>query len=65
MKIIPSGGAGKSFIEELTFWQKQFNSSSDLNSIALKVFMVLPKMSLLAENVGKIISAYSDGPKMK
>lgn len=43
---IPSGKAGKSFIEELTFWLKQFNSSSDLNSIALKVFMVLPSLIL-------------------
>ena len=43
---LPSGGAGKHFIEELTFWLKQFNSNSDLNSVALKAFMVLPSVVL-------------------
>ena len=41
---IPPGSAGNSFIKELTFWLKQFNSNSDLNSIALKAFMVLPTL---------------------
>ena len=39
---VPSGRAGKSFIEELTFWIKQFNS----DSVALKAFMVLPTLIL-------------------
>ena len=43
---LPSGRAGKHFIEELTFWLKQFNSNSDLNSVALKAFMVLPSSIL-------------------
>ena len=43
---IPSGRAGKAFIEELTFWTMQFNSNSDLNSVALKAFMVLPTLIL-------------------
>ena len=43
---LPSGGAGKHFIEELTYWLKQFNSNSDLNSVALKAFMVLPSVIL-------------------
>ena len=43
---IPSGRAGKSFIEELTFWIRQFNANADLNSIALKAFMVLPTLIL-------------------
>ena len=43
---LPSGRAGKHFTEELTFWLKQFNSNSDLNSIALKAFMVLPSVIL-------------------
>ena len=42
----PSGRAGKAFIEELAFWIKQFNSNSDLNSVALKAFMVLPTLIL-------------------
>ena len=43
---VPSGRAGKSFIEELTFWIKQFNADFDLNSVALKAFMVLPTLIL-------------------
>ena len=43
---VQSGRAGKAFIEELTFWIKQFNSNSDLNSVALKAFMVLPTLIL-------------------
>lgn len=43
---VPSGRAGKNLIEEQTFWIKQFNSNSDLNSIALKVIMVLPTLIL-------------------
>ena len=41
-----SGRTLKAFIEELTFWIKQFNSNSDLNSVALKAFMVLPTLIL-------------------
>ena len=41
-----SGRASEHFIEELTFWLKQFNSNSDLNSVALKAFMVLPSVIL-------------------
>ena len=43
---IPSGRPGTNLIGELTFWLKQFNSNSDLNSIALKAFMVLLSMIL-------------------
>ena len=38
---LPSGRAGKAFIEELTFCIKRLNSNSDLNSVAFKAFMVL------------------------
>ncbi|CAB4042089.1 Hypothetical predicted protein [Paramuricea clavata] len=41
---IPSGREGKNFNGELTFSLKQFNSNSDLNSIALKAFMLLPSL---------------------
>ena len=44
---LPSGNAGKLFIREVTFWLKQFNSSnSKYNSMAMKVFMVLPGLLL-------------------
>ena len=34
------------FIEELTFWLRQFNASSKLNPIALKALMILPSLML-------------------
>ena len=43
---IPSGKAGKEFIQELTFWMRQFNGVSKLNGVALKVFMILPALLL-------------------
>ena len=43
---IPSEKIGKMFIEELTFWLRQFNSSTIFNSVALKVFMILPSLML-------------------
>jgi hypothetical protein len=43
---IPSGRSGKSFIEEITLWIKQFNSNSVLDSVALEAFMVLPSLIL-------------------
>ena len=43
---LPSGRAGKAFIEELTFCIKRFNSNSDLNSVAFKAFMVLQTVIL-------------------
>ena len=43
---VQSGRAGKAVIEELTFWIKQFNSIWDLNSVALKDFMVLSTLIL-------------------
>ena len=42
----PYGKAGKSFVTELLFWLKQLYFHSDLNSIALKAFMVLPSLIL-------------------
>ena len=43
---IPSGKAGKDFVQELSYWLKQFNSNADLNLIALKAFMILPTLIL-------------------
>ena len=43
---LPSGAAGKSFISELTLWLDHFNRGTELRSIALKVFMILPSIML-------------------
>ena len=43
---IPTSKAGKDFIEELVFWLRQFNSTTKLSGIALKVYMVLPTLLL-------------------
>ena len=37
---------GKGLLEKMTFWLRQFNSNSDLNSIALKAFMILLSLML-------------------
>ena len=41
---VPSGKSGKTLIEELTFWLRQFNMSSKLNSIALKMLSLLNRV---------------------
>ena len=43
---IPSGKSGKLFINELCLWLHQFNTSSNLNSIAMKTFFILPAILL-------------------
>lgn len=43
---VPSGRAGKDFIMELVSWLRHFNNNTDMNSIALKAFMVLPTLIL-------------------
>ena len=43
---VPSGRAGKDFITELTFWLRQFNQSTKLNRVALKIFLMLPTLLL-------------------
>ena len=43
---VPSGRAGKAFIEELTIWIKQLKF--EFGSKALKAFMVLPALILKA-----------------
>ena len=43
---VPSGKAGKEYIMELTYWLHQFNASTKLNGIALKVFIILPSLLL-------------------
>ena len=44
---LPSGAVGKEFIKELTFWLSQVNfAGSNMNSVALKCFMILPTLLL-------------------
>jgi hypothetical protein len=43
---VPSWNTGKEFIKELTYWIKQFNANSALNSVALKTYMILPTLIL-------------------
>ena len=43
---VPTGKAGKDFIEELRFWMHEFNIKTKLNGIALKTFMILPTLLL-------------------
>ena len=44
--MIPSGKAGKEFITELSSWLNKFNNDTPLQSVALKVYMVLPSLLL-------------------
>ena len=43
---LPTGKAGKAFVEELTFWLNQWNANTKLNEIAMKAFMILPTLLL-------------------
>ena len=43
---LPTGRAGKEFINELTFWLRQFNSVTKLNGISIRIFMILPSLLL-------------------
>ena len=41
---VPSGRAGKEFVTEITFWLKQLNSSTKINGIAMRMYMILPTL---------------------
>ena len=43
---LPSGKASKLYISELATWLQHFNKNSDLHSIAMKVFHILPALFL-------------------
>ena len=43
---LPSGGAAKEFVKEMSHWLEQFNRTTDFQGIALKVYMVLPSLLL-------------------
>ena len=43
---VPSGKTGKDFVNLLSYWLRQFNLNSNLNSVSLKVFMILPSLIL-------------------
>ena len=44
--MIPSGKAGKEFITELSSWLNKFSNDTPFQSIALKVYMILPSLLL-------------------
>ena len=44
--LLPSGKAGKSFINLITEWLKNFNNGNSFQGIAWKVIMVLPNLLL-------------------
>ena len=43
---VPSGKLGKNFILELAKWLEHYNTKSNYQNIALKVFMALPALLL-------------------
>ena len=43
---VPLGKSGKNFILELAKWLEHYNTKSNYQNIALKVFMVLPALLL-------------------
>ena len=43
---VPSGKSGKNFILELAKWLEHYNTKSNYQNIALKVFMALPALLL-------------------
>ena len=43
---VPSGKSEKNFILELTKWLEHYNTKSNYQNIALKVFMALPALLL-------------------
>ena len=44
--MLPSGNAGKKFINLLTLWIEKFNKKTTFKGIAIKVFMILPALML-------------------
>ena len=43
---LPYGAAAKAFVKEMALWLERFNRSTDLQGIALKVYMILPNLLL-------------------
>ena len=50
---VPSGKAGKNFILELAKWLEHYNTKSNYQNIALKVFMILPALLQNPSNTSK------------
>ena len=44
--MVPSGKAGKKFITELSSWLNKFNNDTPFQSIAMKMYMILPSLLL-------------------
>ena len=54
----PSGGSGKAFIKLLTTWLRLFNENSNLQKVAIKVFMILPVLLLQKPSVSSKVKEH-------
>ena len=50
---VPSGKSAKNFILELAQWLEHYNTKSDYQNIALKVFMILPALLQKPSKISK------------
>ena len=48
---LPTGGAAKAFINELSLWLERFNRKAEQHSMALKVYIILPALMHAPETI--------------